>query len=70
VLDAAPRARYVASEINDRNRCDPCDEIDGTEFAELADAFAVYGAGGYVECEGGVRCRGTVRAVWPGSEGT
>src|SRR5690606_34551414 len=37
VLDAAPRARYVASEINDRNRCDPCDEIDGTEFAELAD---------------------------------
>lgn len=70
VLDAAPAARYVASEVNDRSRCGPCAEIDGTEFEDLAAAFAVYGAGGYAECAGGPRCRGTVRAVWPGSEGT
>jgi len=63
-LQAAPTARYFATERNDANRCPPCAEIDGTELADLAAVQAVYGTGGYLRCEGGVRCRGTVTAVW------
>jgi len=63
-LQAAPTARYFASEKNDANRCPPCADIDGREFEDLAAAQAVYGAGGYQACEGGIRCRGTVTAVW------
>jgi HK97 family phage portal protein len=63
-LEAAPRAAWRASEVNDRNRCQPCTDIDGTVFETLADAWVVYGTGGYAECEGGIRCRGTVTATW------
>jgi HK97 family phage portal protein len=63
-LAVAPKARYVATERNDANRCDPCSEIDGTEFDDLDAVRAAYGAGGYLRCEGGSRCRGTVTAIW------
>jgi HK97 family phage portal protein len=63
-LAAAPKARYFAQEKNDANRCDPCKEIDGTEFDDLDAVRAAYGAGGYLRCEGGIRCRGTVTAIW------
>jgi HK97 family phage portal protein len=63
-LEAAPTARWVASEKNDTNTCDPCRAIDGTEFTTLADVTAAYGAGPYHACEGGIRCRGTVTAFW------
>ncbi|MEU8756222.1 head maturation protease, ClpP-related [Streptomyces chartreusis] len=67
-LQAAPVARYFASEKNDANRCGPCGEIDGREFEDLTAAQAVYGAGGYQACEGGIRCRGTLTAVWETTE--
>jgi len=67
-LAAAPPATYVADERRDANTCGPCAEIDGTEFADLAAAQAVYGAGGYPQCEGGIRCRGMVTAVWDTTE--
>jgi HK97 family phage portal protein len=67
-LAAAPPATYVADERMDVNTCGPCREIDGTEWDTLADAQAVYGAGGYPQCEGGIRCRGTVTAVWNTTE--
>jgi hypothetical protein len=63
-LEAAPVARYFASEKNDANRCQPCAEVDGTELDDLDAVRAVYGSGGYLHCEGGIRCRGTVTAVW------
>ena len=63
-LAEAPAATYRASEHNDSRRCDPCAQIDGTEFADLAAANAAYGTGGYVDCLGGARCRGTVVAEW------
>jgi len=63
-LEAAPVARWVASEKNDGNTCDPCRAIDGTDFTSLADVTAAYGAGPYHACEGGIRCRGTVTAFW------
>jgi HK97 family phage portal protein len=46
------------------HNCSPCKDIDGTEFDDLDAVRAAYGAGGYLRCEGGVRCRGTVTAVW------
>ena len=63
-LAAAPKARYFSSERLDLNTCPPCKEIDGTEFEDLDAVRAVYGAGGYQHCEGGIRCRGTVVASW------
>ncbi|MFI9200169.1 phage portal protein [Streptomyces sp. NPDC053048] len=63
-LGAAPKARYYASEKLDGNTCGPCRSIDGTEFEDLGEAQAAYGAGPYRECEGGIRCRGTVVARW------
>lgn len=64
VLEEAPVAVYTATEKNDANRCAPCAEIDGTRFADLDQVRAAYGAGGYQQCEGGARCRGTVKATW------
>lgn len=64
VLEEAPTARYVASERGDRNSCQPCKDVDGTEFDDLDAVRAAYGTGGYLRCEGGIRCRGTVVAVW------
>lgn len=69
-LQAAPVATYIATEVNDRNRCKPCEELDGTEFTDLATAWATYATGGYAECLGGVNCRGTIHAVWSTPEGT
>ncbi|MEV7140758.1 phage portal protein [Streptomyces tauricus] len=63
-LEAAPEARWVASEKNDGNTCTPCRDIDGRTFTTLADVTAAYGAGPYHACAGGVRCRGTVTAFW------
>jgi HK97 family phage portal protein len=62
VLEEAPLARYFASEKSDA--CDPCKDVDGTEFDDLDAVRAAYGTGGYQLCEGGIRCRGTVIATW------
>lgn len=62
VLEEAPTARYFASEKTDA--CDPCKDVDGTEFDDLDAVRAAYGTGGYLRCEGGIRCRGTVVATW------
>jgi len=65
VLAASPPASsYTASEILDRNVCGPCRAVDGTGFRTLADASEQYPSGGYRDCLGGVRCRGTIVAVW------
>lgn len=52
-----------ASEVLDRNTCGPCQAVDGTDYAREDDALADYPSG-YRSCEGGVRCRGTLVAVW------
>ncbi len=58
---AAPPARSYASELLDGSTCGPCAVIDGKEYATLAAALADYpDAGGYRECAGGPRCRGTL----------
>lgn len=67
-LEAAPKAVYEATERLDGNTCGPCADIDGTQFEDLDAVRAVYGAGGYQACEGGIRCRGTFVAVWDTTE--
>jgi hypothetical protein len=60
----AVRMAIYASEVMDENTCGPCADIDGTEYDTLAEAEEDYPTGGYVECEGGLRCRGTLVAVY------
>jgi hypothetical protein len=67
-LQAAPvAARYAASEILDASTCDACLDEDGYEFADLSGAEAAYASGGYVGCQGGLRCRGIIVTLWDDS---
>lgn len=65
VLAVAPPAEYFASEALDRSSCKPCRDVDGTRYTTLPDARTAYPSGGYVNCLGGPRCRGTLVTVWP-----
>src|SRR5574341_144540 len=65
VLAVAPPATYTATEILDKSSCKPCRDVDGTEYTDLAEARTAYPTGGYVNCLGGPRCRGTLVTVWP-----
>lgn len=60
-------ATWYATERNDPSRCRPCNDIDETQFATLAAAMAAYPTGGFINCEGGVRCRGGAVPVWEAS---
>lgn len=53
-----------ASELNDKNVCENCRAVDGTKFADRADAEAAYGGGKFRDCLGGARCRGQLIAVF------
>lgn len=55
---------YYASELLDVATCGPCTDVDGTQYATLADAEQDYPGSQYVDCAGGPRCRGTVVAVY------
>jgi hypothetical protein len=61
--DADPTTIY-ASELLDEATCDACADIDGKEYATLEEAETDYPTGGYVDCAGGQRCRGTLVAVY------
>lgn len=64
VFSAAPEATYYASEVLDTATCQACRDIDGKAFGSLEEAQTAYASGGYSECEGGLRCRGIIVAVW------
>lgn len=65
VMSVAPPASYYeSSEILDRNVCAPCRNQDGTRYDTLSDASQAYPSGGYRDCLGGPRCRGTIVPVW------
>lgn len=70
VLRVAPAGVYMATEVLDKNTCAPCRTIDGTEFTSLTAAAEAYpsSGGGYANCAGGGRCRGTMIAVWGSAE--
>lgn len=46
------------------HNCKNCIAVDGTEFSTLADAREAYPQGGYAQCQGGGRCRGTMITLW------
>jgi hypothetical protein len=56
--------QLVADETLDSNTCKPCRKVDGTVLPTLDAAELAYGGSGYLFCEGGERCRGTVVGVW------
>jgi hypothetical protein len=58
-----PSAVY-ASELLDKATCGPCEQIDGKHYPSLAAAKVDYPAGGFKDCAGGDRCRGTLVTVW------
>jgi hypothetical protein len=69
-LRSAPAGAIYANEVNDRNTCKPCKAVNGRWLGntdDLAAALALYpagGYGGYIDCLGGIRCRGTIVGVW------
>lgn len=56
---------YEASEILDERTCGPCEGNDGRVYESLEEAEADYASGGFVDCEGGPNCRGTLVATYP-----
>jgi HK97 family phage portal protein len=67
-----PIPAYYASEVLDQNTCPACRWVDRKWLGNsINDVRALYPCGGYVDCEGGPRCRGTVVVVWrPGEDTT
>jgi hypothetical protein len=61
-----PMTAFYATELLDSATCEACRAIDGTNFPSLAEARMQYPSGGYVECFGGPRCRGSVVGVYAG----
>ena len=66
VEQAERKPAYLwSTEVLDGNQCGPCARIDQTEWETLEEARQFYPEGqGYVSCEGGNRCRGTLVFVW------
>jgi HK97 family phage portal protein len=64
-----PTAAYYGDEQLDSNTCKECRKVDGKWLGNTADeAEFLYPNGGYRDCEGGSRCRGTVVVVWRGGD--
>jgi hypothetical protein len=68
VFSEGPVGTYYASELMDLNTCELCAAMDGTTFDTLEEAEMEYPTGGYSECEGGSRCRGTLVAIYESEE--
>lgn len=67
---SAPVAALYANEKLDSNTCKNCREIDGRfiglspDAATTAEVARMYPMGGYVDCLGRDRCRGTIVGIW------
>lgn len=64
---AGPLGSLYASEVMDASTCGPCSEIDGRFICntdDLTTLYKLYPLTGYVDCLGGIRCRGTVTGAW------
>lgn len=63
-LRVRPNGIITAHEQNDLRTCPRCAEINGHVFPEIESAMLLYGGGGYVDCQGKWRCRGTIHISW------
>lgn len=67
---AGPVAAIYGSEQMDKATCKPCEQINGKWIGNsddpdiVAKVAAIYPNGGYVDCLGGARCRGTTVYIW------
>jgi hypothetical protein len=68
VMHANEAVRYYASELLDVNTCERCVVIDGREYDSPTLATKDYPTGGYKDCLGGPRCRGTLVAIYQTEE--
>jgi hypothetical protein len=70
VFDRVPAeaAVFYASELLDTSTCPACAGVDGREYASIEAATRDYPSGGFLDCRGGPRCRGTIVAVLPEAE--
>jgi hypothetical protein len=59
-----------SSELLDENTCEACEQIDGHQYTSAEEAVADYPSGGFADCLGGPRCRGTLVAVYGEGEDT
>lgn len=65
-----PEAALYADERMDANTCKNCREINGRWIGNTSDGVAMaeverlYPQGGYVDCLGRSRCRGTITGLW------
>lgn len=67
---AAGPARIWSSELLDGSTCLPCSAVDGREYESLEAAREDYPLGGFKDCRGQARCRGTlVYEYRPGRDG-
>lgn len=64
VMNRNQPKRIYSSELLDENTCSACTDIDGTEYSSVDDTIEDYPTGGYVDCQGMERCRGTLVAVY------
>ena len=70
-MRAGPVGAAYADEVLDANTCPPCRAIDGKwlgtipdDIDQIRELYPGAGFGGYVDCDGRERCRGTVVAVF------
>lgn len=63
-MRAAEPKQVYASEILDGATCGPCEDEDGEEWPTVTAAESAYPLGGYIDCEGGLRCRGVLVGVY------
>lgn len=67
---SGPSAALYAQEVNDKNQCVNCGQIDGKWVGNSDDPLmpwrSLYPVRGYVACLGGDRCRGMLVAIWRG----
>lgn len=56
-------ATVYSSELLDTATCEACRGIDGHEYPSLEHGRRDYASGGFVDCYGGPRCRGTLISV-------
>lgn len=69
-FENGPVGALYGHEVNDSNTCGPCRQVNGRwlgntdQMATVLLSYPEGAYGGYVHCEGGSRCRGTIFGVW------
>lgn len=64
VLNEQDPTSLYASELLDKATCTSCKAIDGKQYDSVEAAEADYPSGGYKDCKGGPKCRGTLVGIY------